>query len=142
LRRWSKTSAALVLLAALISCSGGSSSSSKRDEGAFLISARETSGRGDQIESDRAWILSHPHDTVAEGDRACSWIRSQPTAPPRDPRGQYSVEALGNRYVAATESAPIAKVSALNRAHVAIEAWANLCAQDRRLHYVPASPGD
>lgn len=122
----------LVLVAAVgTACGGGPDSSPQRDVSQFLHWANQQPVTGSGIDDETGWLRSHKSEVLAEGDRACSWIRSQPRAPLTDTRDRYSVEAMGHRYTAATDAHPIAKVTELSRWNIAIQAWESLCPADR-----------
>jgi hypothetical protein len=91
---------------------------------------------------DEAWVAAHPAQVLAEGNRACDWLASRPTAPDRDPTGDSSVFTLMGRYLRATEHDRLADLSVVGRETVVANAWASLCWWTRRDKTAPRGYAD
>ena len=50
---------------------------------------------------DQAWADSNPEALLIAGDRACSWLAAQPSAPELDPTGNSTFDHLATQYVGA-----------------------------------------
>lgn len=109
-----------------------------RDEEAFGASAF-TPGVGKVAHADdpsaweadiacaHAWAQAHPELILAEGDRACGWLRGQPAAPRDNAPEAFTLEAMESRYVAETTGLEIARVYPEARMVIAGNAWFELC---------------
>jgi hypothetical protein len=103
-----------------------------RDEYLFLYYARAQTVQDEQT---RVALL-------AEGDRACQWIATQPLAPDGDTSGRFESGRIGNRYAEATAAQPLYKGTAEARSLVAVEAWGGLCFDISTPHIAAQSTGD
>jgi hypothetical protein len=78
--------------------------------------------------ADLAWSQSHPDLVLAEADRSCRWLDSQPMAPQAiDPTGYHAYDSLMGRYLDSTRTSAIAQVSDGGRMTIVGSAWAHLC---------------
>lgn len=87
---------------------------------------------------DERWVLAHPDQVLAEGDRACSWLIQRPDAPDVDPTGRSTVDVLARRFAEA-EHARNPRVSILGHSTMTAGAWSYLCSSVREDKTAPRS---
>lgn len=87
---------------------------------------------------DKVWVLSHPDQVLAEGDRACAWLLLRPDASDIDPTGRSTVDALAGLFVQA-EHARNPRLSTFGHATITAGAWAYLCSSVREDKTAPRS---
>jgi hypothetical protein len=80
---------------------------------------------------DMAWAITHQEAVLAEGERACAWLTTQPPAPDQDPADPtdttFEFSFVIDRYVKSTPAGSVARLSEPGRLNLTYSAWTHLC---------------
>jgi dienelactone hydrolase len=87
---------------------------------------------------DKRWVLAHPEEVLAEGDRACAWLARRPDAPDIDPTGNSMFGVLSRRFARA-EHRRNTSVSFYGHSTMTAGAWSYLCDSVRKEKTAPRS---
>ena len=93
----------------------------------------------ERLQGDQAWVAGHRAEVMAQGRRACDWLKSQPDAPDIDASGRSEQSSLESRFLSETPTpGPLASRS---RSILIAGAWTYMCWWDLHDKTAPRHEG-